>query len=157
MVIKFILVGKTTTGYLEQGIQDYTKRIGHYTRLAVDVIPELKAAKSMSEQQIKQKEGELILQRIDDSDHVVLLDSTAFQPTSDAMAAWIQGTINRGTRKMVFVVGGAYGFSEQVYGRGNEKLSLSAMTFSHQMVRLIFLEQLYRSFTILNGEPYHHA
>ena len=114
-------------------------------------------AKNLREEQIKTTEGELILSRLAPGDHVVLLDENGRLPDgSVAFSEWLQGIMNRGTRKLVFVVGGAYGFSAAVYARANEKISLSRMTFSHQMVRLIFVEQLYRAFTILNGEPYHH-
>lgn len=157
MVIELIVVGKTTGSWLESGIREYTERLTHYTRFTLSVIPELKNARSLREEQIKRTEGELILGRTAPSDWVVLLDEQGRQPAgSVALADWLQGLLNRGTRKVVFVIGGAYGFSPEVYARANEKLSLSALTFSHQMVRLIFVEQLYRAFTILNGEPYHH-
>ncbi len=157
MVIELIVVGKTTDSWLESGIREYTERLTHYTRFTLSVIPELKNARSLREEQIKRTEGELILGRTAPSDWVVLLDEQGRQPAgSVALADWLQGLLNRGTRKVVFVIGGAYGFSPEVYARANEKLSLSALTFSHQMVRLIFVEQLYRAFTILNGEPYHH-
>lgn len=157
MVIELIVVGKTTGSWLESGIREYTERLTHYTRFTLSVIPELKNARSLREEQIKRTEGELILGRTAPSDWVVLLDEQGRQPAgSVALADWLQGLLNRGTRKVIFVIGGAYGFSPEVYARANEKLSLSALTFSHQMVRLIFVEQLYRAFTILNGEPYHH-
>lgn len=110
----------------------------------------------MRQEQIKQVEGELILSRVSSSDRLVLLDDKGMQPCSMAFSQWMQTSINRGTRRLVFVVGGAYGFSDDVYKRADEKLSLSKMTFSHQMVRLIFVEQLYRAMTILRSEPYHH-
>lgn len=157
MVIELIVVGKTVGSWLESGIREYTDRLTHYTRFTFSVIPELKNARSLREEQIKRTEGELILIRMAPSDWVVLLDEQGRQPSgSVALADWLQGLLNRGTRKVVFVIGGAYGFSPEVYARANEKLSLSTLTFSHQMVRLIFVEQLYRAFTILNGEPYHH-
>lgn len=157
MVIELIVVGKTTGSWLESGIREYTERLTHYTRFTLSVIPEPKNARSLREEQIKRTEGELILGRTAPSDWVVLLDEQGRQPAgSVALADWLQGLLNRGTRKVIFVIGGAYGFSPEVYARANEKLSLSALTFSHQMVRLIFVEQLYRAFTILNGEPYHH-
>lgn len=156
MVIELIVVGRTIEKYLETGINEYLKRLQHYTRLQITVIPELKNAKNMRQNQIKDNEGELILARVTTADRLVLLDDKGKQPDSPEMAQWLQNTINRGTRKLIFVVGGAYGFNEAVYARADEKLSLSSLTFSHQMVRLIFLEQLYRSFTILNNEPYHH-
>lgn len=156
MVIELIIVGNTVATYLETGIQEYVKRLKHYVRFSITVIPELKNAKSLREEQIKQTEGELIMNKITHSDRVILLDSLGMKPTSEKLAEWLQSTMNRGTRKLIFVVGGAYGFSDTVYKRADEKLSLSSLTFSHQMVRLIFIEQLYRAFTILNNEPYHH-
>lgn len=156
MNITLILVGRTVAAYLESGITEYTKRLKHYIRLDMNVIPELKNAKNMREDQIRDTEGELILARTEQSDYVVLLDEAGRLGSSEDMATWMQGMMNRGTRRLIFVVGGAYGFSESVYRRANEKLSLSPMTFSHQMVRLIFVEQLYRAMTIIRGEPYHH-
>lgn len=156
MNITLIMVGRTVAAYLESGITEYTKRLKHYIRLDMNIIPELKNAKNMREDQIRDTEGELILSRIEQSDYVVLLDEAGRLGSSEDMATWMQGMMNRGTRRLIFVVGGAYGFSESVYRRANEKLSLSPMTFSHQMVRLIFVEQLYRAMTIIRGEPYHH-
>lgn len=156
MVVELIVVGRTTSAYLVTGIEEYLKRLKHYVRFSITVIPELRNAKNMREIQIKEAEGELILGNIVQSDRVVLLDDKGRQPTSEQMSDWLQGIMNRGTRRLIFVVGGAYGFSDAVYNRADEKLSLSSLTFSHQMVRLIFVEQLYRSFTILNNEPYHH-
>lgn len=158
MKIRLIMVGKTTEKYTQAGIEEYTSRLSHYCRLEVVVIPELKNAKSLSEQQIKEAEGRLILGQIGGSGaHVVLLDSGGMQPTSEGLADWLEGLQNRGLQSLVFVVGGAYGFSPEVYDRAAEKLSLSKLTFSHQMVRVIFLEQLYRAHTILRGQPYHHS
>lgn len=158
MVIELIVVGKTVGAWLESGIREYTGRLEHYVRFSMNVIPELKNAKNLREEQIKTAEGELILNKISAGDHVVLLDENGKLPEgSVAFADWLQGIMNRGTRKLVFVIGGAYGFSPAVYARANEQISLSRMTFSHQMVRLIFTEQLYRAFTILGGEPYHHC
>lgn len=156
MVVELIVVGRTTDKYIETGITEYVKRLGHYIRFSIHVIPELKGAKNMRQEQIKQAEGEFILARIVGSDRMVLLDDKGLQPCSMEFSRWMQGSINRGTRRLVFVVGGAYGFSDQVYDRADEKLSLSRMTFSHQMVRLVFVEQLYRAMTILRNEPYHH-
>ena len=130
MVIELIVVGKTTDSWLESGIREYTERLTHYTRFTLSVIPELKNARSLREEQIKRTEGELILGRTAPSDWVVLLDEQGRQPAgSVALADWLQGLLNRGTRKVVFVIGGAYGFSPEVYARANEKLSLSALTF----------------------------
>lgn len=157
MVIEQIVVGKTVGSWLESGIREYADRIGHYVRYGQTVIPELRNARSLREEQIKTAEGALILGKLSAGDHVVLLDEHGRLPAgSVAFAEWLQRVMNRGTRRLVFVIGGAYGFSEAVYARADERLSLSPMTYSHQMVRLIFAEQLYRAFTILGGEPYHH-
>lgn len=156
MTVDFIVVGRTAEKYLETGISEYVKRLGFYLRFKLDIVPDIKGAKNMRKDQIKQAEGEAILSKISASDLVVLLDDKGVQRSSQEMAEWMQSVINRGVRRLVFVVGGAYGFSEAVYARADQKLSLSRMTFSHQMVRLIFVEQLYRSMTILKGEPYHH-
>ncbi|WP_298064548.1 23S rRNA (pseudouridine(1915)-N(3))-methyltransferase RlmH [uncultured Rikenella sp.] len=158
MVIELIVVGKTVGTWLENGIREYTGRLEHYVRFSTTIIPELKNAKNWRTEQIKTAEGEQILGKLAPSDRVVLLDENGRLPeSSTALADWLQSTMNRGTRKLVFVIGGAYGFSAAVYERADEKISLSRLTFSHQMVRLIFAEQLYRAFTILGGEPYHHS
>ena len=157
MIIDLILVGKTTGTWLENGIAEYVGRLKHYVRFGLVVVPELKNARNLREEQIKTAEGELILARIAPGDHVVLLDERGAMPDgSIGFAERLQGVMNRGVRRLVFVVGGAYGFSEAVYARADRQISLSRLTFSHQMVRLIFVEQLYRAFTILGGEPYHH-
>ena len=157
MTIDLILVGKTTGQWLENGIEEYVGRLKHYVRFGLVVIPELKNARHLREEQIKTTEGELILARIAAGDHVVLLDERGTLPDGSVeFADRLQGLMNRGVRRLVFVVGGAYGFSEAVYARANAKLSLSRMTFSHQIVRALFAEQIYRAFTILHNEPYHH-
>lgn len=150
-----ILVGKTTNKIFQTGINDYTERIGHYIPFNITTIPELKNTKSLSEEQQKQKEGELILKEILSSDTVVLLDERGKDFRSIEYAEWFRQR-QATARRLVFVIGGPYGFSKDVYDRANEKISLSKMTFSHQMVRLIFTEQLYRACTIIKGEPYHH-
>lgn len=150
-----ILVGKTTNKIFQTGINDYTERIGHYIPFNITTIPELKNTKSLSEEQQKQKEGELILKEILSSDTVVLLDDRGKDFRSIEYAEWLRQR-QATARRLVFVIGGPYGFSKDVYDRANEKISLSKMTFSHQMVRLIFTEQLYRACTIIKGEPYHH-
>lgn len=150
-----ILVGKTTNKIFQTGINDYTERIGHYIPFNITTIPELKNTKSLSEEQQKQKEGELILKEILSSDTVVLLDERGKDFRSIEYAEWLRQR-QATARRLVFVIGGPYGFSKDVYDRANEKISLSKMTFSHQMVRLIFTEQLYRACTIIKGEPYHH-
>lgn len=150
-----ILVGKTTTKIFQTGITDYTDRIGHYMPFSITTIPELKNTKSLSEEQQKQKEGELILKEIQPSDTVVLLDEHGKEFRSIEYAEWLRHK-QATARRLIFVIGGPYGFSKDVHARANEKISLSKMTFSHQMVRLIFTEQLYRACTIIKGEPYHH-
>lgn len=150
-----ILVGKTTDKHFAAGIEDYAERIGHYMPFEIITIPELKNTKSLSEEQQKTMEGELIMKHIQTSDTVVLLDEHGKEMRSMEYAQWLQRTGNN-ARRLVFVIGGPYGFAPAVYQRANDKISLSRMTFSHQMVRLIFTEQLYRACTIIKGEPYHH-
>ena len=150
-----ILVGKTQNKIFKVGIDDYVSRIEHYMPFSITTISELKNTKSLSEDQQKQKEGELILKEIQPSDTVVLLDEHGAEFRSIAYAKWLKQKQNT-ARRLVFIIGGPYGFSPDVYTRANEKISLSRMTFSHQMVRLIFTEQLYRACTIIKGEPYHH-
>lgn len=155
MKTTLILVGKTNGKLFNEGIDDYAKRIGHYTPFAVKVLPELKSTKSLSESQQKDKEGKMILKTISPSDFVVLLDEHGTEYRSMEFAKWIEKRRNGGS-DLVFVIGGPYGFSPDVYNRADALISLSRMTFSHQMVRLIFVEQLYRACTIIKGEPYHH-
>ena len=150
-----ILVGKTTDKHFQAGISDYAERISHYMPFEIITIPELKNTKSLSEQQQKTMEGELIMKQLQPSDTVVLLDEHGKEMRSMEYASWLQRTANN-ARRLVFVIGGPYGFSPSVYERANDKISLSRMTFSHQMVRLIFTEQLYRACTIIKNEPYHH-
>ena len=156
MKITFITVGKTEEAYLKDGIDKYVKRLKHYTKLVIVEIDELKNTKALTQEQQKAKEAELILKKISPLDHVVLLDEKGLELTSTQFAAFINKKNIGSIASMVFVVGGPYGFDQSVYTRANDKLSLSAMTFSHQMVRLFFMEQLYRAFTIIKGEPYHH-
>ena len=155
MKAELLLVGKTVNNVFVTAITDYTKRIGHYIPFNISVIPELKNTKNISAGQQKDAEGELILKKLQADDHLVLLDEHGKEMRSVEFADWL-GRKQHVARRLVFVVGGPYGFSEAVYARVNEKLSLSKMTFSHQMVRLIFTEQRYRACTILKGEPYHH-
>ena len=150
-----LLVGKTQSKIFREGIDDYTSRIKHYMPFSITTIPELKNTKNLSEEQQKQKEGELIMKEIQPTDTVVLLDEHGSELTSVQYADWLTRKQNT-ARRLVFVIGGPYGFSQEVYTRANDKISLSRMTFSHQMVRVVFLEQLYRSMTIIKGEPYHH-
>ena len=155
MNTELIAVGRTVSKHLEAGIADYTERISHYMPFSMTIIPELKNTKSLSEEQQKQAEGELILKLLQPQDTVVLLDEHGLEPRSVELARWLERK-QLVARRLVFVIGGPYGLSNDVYARANEKLSLSRLTFSHQMVRLIFVEQLYRSCTIIKGEPYHH-
>ncbi|MCI7340573.1 MAG: 23S rRNA (pseudouridine(1915)-N(3))-methyltransferase RlmH [Prevotella sp.] len=155
MKTELIVVGKTTNKHFIAAINDYLERIGHYMPFSVTVIPELRNAKSLSQQQQKDKEGEAILRLLQPSDTVVLLDERGKEPRSIELADWLQHQ-QQTARRLVFIIGGPYGFSQQVYSRADSMLSLSRMTFSHQMVRLIFVEQLYRACTIIKGEPYHH-
>ena len=156
MKIVLITIGKTSEKYLIEGIYQYKNRLKHYTNFEMMEILNIRNSKNLSEAELMKKEGELILKQIQNSDHLVLLDDKGKDFTSPRFAQKLQQWMLSGKKRVVFVVGGAYGFSEQVYKRGNEKISLSKMTFSHQMVRLFFVEQLYRAFTILNNEPYHH-
>ena len=156
MKIKLILVGKTNAKYLVEGEKEYEKRLKHYTKFEEIIIPDVKQSGKLSESELKKKEGQLILDKLENSDHVILLDDKGKSYSSIEFANFLQQKMNSGLKSLVFVVGGAFGFSDEVYQRANSKLSLSKMTFSHQMVRLIFKEQLYRGFSILRGEKYHH-
>ena len=156
MTIKLIAIGKTDNNNLQTLIADYQKRLGHYIRFEFEIIPDLKKVKHLSESQQKDKEGELILSKTQKSDVLILLDENGKQMDSVAFANYLQKHLNSGIKNLIFVIGGPYGFSEAVYQRANSKLGLSKMTVSHQMVRLFFIEQLYRGFTILKNEPYHH-
>lgn len=155
MKITLILVGKTNGRLYAEGIDDYVKRINHYMPFNIKVIPEIKNSKSLSEKQQKEKEGELILKSIEDKSFVVLLDERGKEMRSVELASWL-GNKQLTTRQLTLVTGGPYGFSQAVYDRADYMLSLSRMTFSHQMVRLVLAEQIYRACTILNNEPYHH-
>lgn len=155
MKTQLILVGKTTNKHLATVIDDYVGRIGHYMPFSVVVVPELKNTKALSEEQEKEREGELILQKIKPTDTLVLLDERGSEFGSVAFSQWLQRK-QSSARNLVFVIGGPYGFSKAVYNRADEQLSLSRMTFSHQLIRVVFAEQLYRACTIIKGEPYHH-
>lgn len=156
MKIVLLTIGKTSEKYLIEGIARYQKRLKHYTQFEMLEISNLKNAKNFSNAELMKKEGELMMKQLQNSDHLVLLDDKGKNFTSIKFAQKLQSWMLSGKKRLVFVVGGAYGFSEDVYARGNEILSLSKMTFSHQMVRLFFVEQIYRGYTILNNEPYHH-
>ena len=148
-------VGKTINKHFVAGINDYADRISHYMPFDIVTIPELRNTKNLTEEQQKAAEGELILRQLQPTDHVVLLDEHGTEHRSIELARWLEQK-QQTARRLVFVIGGPYGFSTAVYQRANEKISLSRLTFSHQMVRLVFTEQLYRSCTIIKGEPYHH-
>ncbi|MBQ4008088.1 MAG: 23S rRNA (pseudouridine(1915)-N(3))-methyltransferase RlmH [Muribaculaceae bacterium] len=156
MKITLAVVGKTSTGYLEQGVAEYVRRLSHYVSFNIQYIADLKNTKNLTVEQQKTSEGKLIIQSLEKSDYVVLLDEHGREYTSLQFADYVQKRMSSGVRRVVFVVGGPYGFSQEVYDRANDKLSLSKMTFSHEMIRLIFTEQLYRAYTIMNHEPYHH-
>jgi 23S rRNA (pseudouridine1915-N3)-methyltransferase len=156
MKVILLTVGKTNEINFINSISDYQKRLKFYIPFELIELPELRNTKSLSEEQQKQREGEILLQTVDAADDVVLLDDKGSEFTSMQFSAFMQRKMAGGSKRLVFVVGGPYGFSPAVYSRANGKISLSRMTFSHQMVRLIFVEQLYRAMTILRGEPYHH-
>ena len=156
MKITLLTVGKTDKDWVRQGMEIYVSRLKHYIPFAVVEIPELKNVSALTKDQIKTREGELILKNIKPTDDLILLDERGKEYTSVELAKVIQDKISYVGKDMVYVIGGAYGISDAVYQRANSKISLSRMTFSHQMVRAIFVEQIYRAFTIMKGEPYHH-
>ncbi|OFY85484.1 MAG: 23S rRNA (pseudouridine(1915)-N(3))-methyltransferase RlmH [Bacteroidetes bacterium RIFCSPLOWO2_12_FULL_35_15] len=156
MKITLLLNGKTEDDYIIKGFATYEQRLKHYISFETIVIPALKNTKALSIEQQKQKEGEMIFKQIQNSDKLILLDENGKEYNSVSFSEFIQQQMNSGIKNIVFVVGGPYGFSEEIYKRANGKISLSKMTFSHQMVRLFFVEQLYRAMTILKNEPYHH-
>lgn len=156
MTIKLIAIGKTDNKELQSLIDDYIKRLGFYINFDLEIIPDLKKTKHLSEVQQKQKEGELVLNKLNSSDVLVLLDEKGKMMDSIGFSEYLQKHMNSGIKQLIFLIGGPYGFSPDIYARANGKLSLSKMTFSHQMVRLFVIEQLYRGFTILRNEPYHH-
>ena len=156
MKVALVLVGKTVNKHFVELIDEYAGRVKHYIGFDIITIPELKNTKSLSADQQKQQEGELILKQMQAGDHVVLLDEHGKEFRSVEFSSYMEQKMQMVNKRLVFVIGGPYGFSPDVYGKANEKISLSKMTFSHQMVRLIFVEQLYRAMTIIRGEPYHH-
>jgi 23S rRNA (pseudouridine1915-N3)-methyltransferase len=156
MKIVFLTVGKTEDAYLKEGIDKYVKRLKHYAKLEIVEINELKNTKALTPEQQKAKEAELILKKLSPIDHVVLLDEGGSELSSKQFAGYLDKKAISSTSTLFFIVGGPYGFDASVYARANDKLSLSRMTFSHQMIRLLFVEQLYRAYTIIKGEPYHH-
>lgn len=156
MNIKLIAIGKTDNKALQILIDDYTKRLSFYIKFDLEIIPDIKNVKHLSESQQKEKEGDLILAKITTTDQLILLDENGKNLSSVGFSEDLQKKMNSGIKTVVFVIGGPYGFSDLVYAKSQGKISLSLMTFSHQMVRLFFIEQLYRGFTILKNEPYHH-
>lgn len=156
MNIKLLVIGKTDNKELEVLIKGYEKRLGHYINFSIDIIPDIKNVKNLSIDQQKQKEGEHILKKVSNSDVLVLLDENGKQFNSIDFSEYLQKHMNSGIKQLVLIIGGPYGFSQDVYKKANGKISLSKMTFSHQMIRLFIVEQLYRGFTILRNEPYHH-
>lgn len=156
MKITLLTVGRTDVDWVRDGLDLYRSRLEHYAPFSIVEIPQLKGTSALSRDQIREKEGEAILRRMGGSDHVILLDEKGKEYRSVELAATLEAYLSRSSSALVFVVGGAYGFSKAVYDRADGKLSLSKMTFSHQMVRVIFAEQLYRAFTIIKGEPYHN-
>lgn len=156
MTIELIVIGKTDMKEVAALVEMYSRRINFYCKFGMTVIPDLKNTKKLTEAQQRTAEGALILDGLSDGDYVALLDEHGREYRSVEFADWMQKRMNSGMKRLVLVIGGPYGFSDEVYRRANAKLSLSQMTFSHQIVRAIFTEQLYRAFTILNNEPYHH-
>ena len=156
MNIKLFAIGKTDNKSLQSLIDDYTKRLSFYIQFELEIIPDIKNVKNLSEAQQKDKEGELILSKLSATDQLVLLDENGTTFSSVGFSDYLQKKMNAGIKTRVFAIGGPYGFSEEIYKKAQGKISLSAMTFSHQMVRLFVIEQLYRGFTILKNEPYHH-
>jgi 23S rRNA (pseudouridine1915-N3)-methyltransferase len=156
MNIRLIAIGKTDNKDLQSLINEYTKRLSFYVKFELEIIPDIKNVKNLSEAQQKEKEGELILAKIGPTDQLILLDENGKTFSSVGFSDYLQKKMNAGIKTLVFVIGGPYGFSETVYQKAQGKVSLSEMTFSHQMVRLFVIEQIYRGFTILQNEPYHH-
>ena len=156
MKITFLTIGKTEEKYLLEGMEKYLKRLKHYIPFKIIELPELKNTKNLSEDQQKSKEAELIFKNISNTDHLILLDENGTNFSSVQFSGFLNKKMIGSVQTLVFVVGGPYGFSNDIYNRADEKISLSRMTFSHQMVRLFFIEQIYRAFTIMKGEPYHH-
>ena len=156
MKIRLIMTGKTSDKWLKEGLEQYFNRISRYLPFDVKVIPDLKNAGKMDPDAVKQQEGEAILKSVDNSDRLVLLDENGKMFSSREFAGLIEKHMISGCRYLVFVIGGAWGVSDEVFRRADQRVSLSPMTFSHQMVRLVFAEQLYRAMSIINNEPYHH-
>lgn len=156
MKIMLLAVGKTSTDYIQKGIDLFLKRVNHYLPVELSIIPDLKSTKGLTEESQKVREGKSILGALTPGDMVILLDERGKEYTSREFASLLDRRMVQGVKRLVFVIGGPYGFSEEVYNRADGKISLSRMTFTHEMVRLFFVEQIYRAMTILKGEPYHH-
>ena len=156
MTIKLLAIGKTDSPQLENLISDYKKRLGHYIKFELEIVQDIKNVKNLSEAQQKEREGDLLLKKIRPIDVLILLDENGKQYTSLDFSKFLQKKMNSGIKQLVFTIGGPYGFSDKIYQKSHGQISLSKMTFSHQMVRLFFVEQVYRAFTILRNEPYHH-
>jgi len=157
MKVILLVAGKTNDAWAKTAIAEYEKRLKHYLPFQIEVMPDLKSTKNLTEDQVKAKEAELILAWNKSGDVMILLDENGEQYSSEGFAGFMQKKMNAGVRNLIFVVGGPYGFDASVYAAVKEKISLSRMTFSHQMVRMFFVEQIYRAMTILSGEPYHHS
>lgn len=157
MKITLLVIGKTDKDFVKNGIEEYQKRLVHYLPFEINIIQDIKNTKNLSENQQKQKEGALILDKLKTGDYLLLLDEGGKEFSSVGFSKFIEQKMIGGTKNLVFVIGGPYGFSDDVYRKAQGKLSLSKMTFSHQMIRMIFTEQLYRAMTIIKGEPYHHV
>jgi 23S rRNA (pseudouridine1915-N3)-methyltransferase len=157
MKIKLLAIGKTDSKDLQPVIEEYSKRLSFYVSFNFEIIPDIKNAKNLSKKQQKIAEGNELLKRIEKSDTIIILDEKGKTFSSVEFSVFLQKKMNSGLKNLIFMIGGPYGFSEEIYQRANAKISLSTMTFSHQMVRLFFIEQLYRGFTILRNEPYHHS
>jgi 23S rRNA (pseudouridine1915-N3)-methyltransferase len=156
MKVTLLVVGKTDTKYLRDGIDQYERRLKHYINFGIKIIPDIKSTKNTTEQLQKIKEGKLILSKISAGNEIHLFDEKGKMFTSGEFAAFLQKKMVQGLKELIFVIGGPYGFPEEVYEKATSKISLSKMTFPHQLARLLCIEQIYRAFTILNGEPYHH-
>lgn len=156
MEICILSIGKINNPWLSEGIKSYESRISNYIKFSINILPDIKNVKNLTKENIKEEEGRLILANISGSDLVVLLDEKGQEFTSREFADWIQKKLNSGRKKLVLIIGGPYGFSKNVYDRADSKIALSKMTFTHEMAKLLLIEQLYRAMTILRGEPYHH-
>ena len=156
MTVELIVIGKTDSKEIAALVEMYARRVNFYCKFAVTALPDVRNTRNLTVKQQRTAEGEAILRQTTDGDYVVLLDERGEEMRSVEFAAWLQKRLNSGLRRLVLIIGGPYGFSEEVYGRADGRLSLSRMTFSHQIIRAIFAEQIYRAFTILHNEPYHH-